>query len=127
MISYVDGCPEDTTGIDYPGEGTLFANWPESNIGQHIMPCPCGNIDVDLNIERECVGNFVTQAVWNSPNDQSCLDLNYELCIIASVRKIGSKLYIAVTGILPQTQSSSAFPPANIEIAGRYKRVARLL
>lgn len=84
---FIDGCAEDIS-TSLPVE----AFWPESDIGVHRMPCPCGNL-IDaaspfLVATRECQGDFATQATWKEPDVSSCLDINYNICRLAQVSNI---------------------------------------
>ena len=65
--------------------------WPESDIGSVVQTCPCGNISLILGLKtsRECRGDFISQAKWQNPNKSNCLGLDFDVCIISQVNKVG--------------------------------------
>lgn len=78
FISYLDYCPPESTRLPSPDGNTnldLVVKWPETLLGRSVsLSCPCGFqiTSTALIARRNCSGNFVTGAVWDSPNTVPC-------------------------------------------------------
>ena len=74
-------CPVDTTST-----GSLIIDWPESDVGNASVTCPCGNITGLLQgrAVRQCLPGS-NQAEWQIPDVSQCLTLDFSLCNISQV------------------------------------------
>ena len=74
-------CPVDTTST-----GSLIIDWPESDVGNTSIACPCGNITGLLQgrAVRQCLPG-PNQAEWQIPDVSQCLTLDFSLCNISQV------------------------------------------
>ena len=80
-----DGCISEVTSFS----SSIY--WPETNLGSTIeLDCPCGDLSLGEGRPigtRTCSGDFISGAIWNTPNDSVCefQIQEQELCDITQV------------------------------------------
>ena len=88
----IDGCPESVFAV--PGKETVTIRWPESDVGNIVVQCPCGSINestINASISRECFGNYDEQAFWRDTDIRAACSYTerlLDLCALSMVSSI---------------------------------------